>query len=325
MRIITIEEHMWTPALRERLSALPYEIAGPIPASPVPEMLLDTGERRLQHMDDMGVDMQVLSVTTPATQVLEPVDAVACAREANDLLGRVVSANPDRYQAFATLPTPDPERAADELERSVTELDLRGAMVHGRTGDRFLDHPSLSPVLERAEALGVPIYLHPQRPLAAVSDAYYSEGLPNNVAMAFSTFAWGWHVEAAVNAIRLIISGVFERTPGLQIILGHWGEMIPFFLERMDDMFGMFSGGQIAFTDTFLDHFHIAPSGIWSYRMLDYAMAAVGADRIVYSVDYPYQAPGDRYVRRFLEEAPISTPDKHKIGHQNIERLLGLK
>ena len=324
LRIIGVEEHIWTPALRELQSALPYEIAGPLGGPHgITERLLDVDEQRLRDMDAMGVDMQVLSVTTPATQVLEPEDAVVCAREANDLLGRVVAENPERFQAFATLPTPDPARAADELERCVVELGLRGAMVHGRTGDRFIDHPDFTPILERAATLGVPIHLHPQRPIAAVADAYYTQGLPDTVAMAFSAFGWGWHMETAVNAIRLVISGAFERAPGLQIILGHWGEMVAFYLERLDEMIGFFSH-DIAFADIFLDHFHLAPSGIQSYRMLEHAIAEVGADRIMYSVDYPFVAPLDGSARRFLQEAPISPADKHKIGHLNIERLLGL-
>ena len=324
LRIIGVEEHVWTPALRELQSALPYEIAGPLGGPHgITERLLDVDAQRLGDMDAMGVDMQVLSVTTPATQVLEPEDAVVCAREANDLLGRVVAENPERYQAFATLPTPDPPRAADELERCVVELGLRGAMVHGRTGDRFIDHPDFAPILQRAATLGVPIHLHPQRPVAAVADAYYTHGLPDTVAMAFSAFGWGWHMETAVNAIRLVISGAFEHAPGLQVILGHWGEMVAFYLERLDEMIGFFSR-DIAFADTFLDHFHLAPSGIQSYRMLEHAIAEVGADRIMYSVDYPFVAPLDGSARRFLEEAPISPADKHKIGHLNVERLLGL-
>ena len=323
LRIIGVEEHMCTSRLRDALRSLPYEVAGISYTDSIYGKLCDVNESRVRDMDAMGVDVQVLSLTTPATQVLEPHEAVTLAREANDFLAELVAANPTRYQGFATLPTPDPDAALDELERCISGLGHRGIMLHGRTGDKFIDHPDFAPIFARAAELRVPIHLHPQRPAATVSDFYYMQGLPEAVGKALSLAAWGWHVETAVNAIRLIISGAFERSPDLQIILGHWGELVPFFLERIDHMLGRVSR-EIAFAPTFLEHFHVAPAGIWSYPMLSNSISELGADRIMFSIDYPFIAPLDGSARRFLEEAPISPADKHKIGHVNAERLLRL-
>ncbi len=325
LKIIGLEEHLWTPGIRDRLTALPYSDTGLLSTDDITRRLDDVGEQRLRDMDAMGVDVQVLSVTTPATQVLEPGESVRLAREANDVIAQVIADNPGRFGGFATLPTPDPGAAAEELRRSVQELGLRGAMWHGRTGDKMIDHPDFAAIFDAAAELGVPIHLHPQRPAEAISDSYYGAGLPEMVGRFFSTMAWGWHMETAVNVIRLILGETFERAPGLQLILGHWGEMIPFFLERIEEMFGLVSadlGGR--FASAFAQNVHLAPAGMWSYPMLQHAIAEVGADRIVFSIDYPFLLPLDGQARRFLELAPISETDKHKIGHLNAERLLGL-
>ena len=163
----------------------------------------------------------MLSITTPGTQVLEPREGVRLSREANDLIARVVAGNPGRFAGFATLPSPDPVAAVEELWRSVQELGLRGVMLHGRTGDKLIDHADFAPIFDAAAELRVPIHLHPQRPVKAISDYYYSQGLPESIGRFFSTMAWGWHQETAVNAIRLILGGTFDRVPEPQIILGH--------------------------------------------------------------------------------------------------------
>ncbi len=323
IRIIGVEEHLWTPAIRERLLGMTYEQTGLLSTEAIVAKLSDVGEQRLADMDTMGIDVQVLSVTTPGVQVLPPGESVELAREANDLIAGLVGANPDRFAGFATLPTPDPGAAVEELHRAVTQLGLCGVMLHGRTGEKMIDHPDFVPFFDAAAALGVPVHLHPQRPVAAVSDFYYGDGLPDPIGKFFSTMAWGWHMETAINAIRLILSGTFDRLPDLQIILGHWGEMIPFFLERIDEMFSLVSDPADSFAQTFLEHFHLAPAGMWSYPMLQHAIAELGADRIVFSADYPFLPLNDGG-RRFLEQAPISASDKHKIGHLNAERLLGL-
>jgi len=325
LEVIAVEEHMWTPAIRDRLLALNYRQGEGLPEHLI-KALDGVGDQRLADMDAMGVDRQVLSIHTPGTQVLEPADAVTVSREANDILAAVVAAEPARYACFATLPTPDPATAVDELERCVRELGHCGAMVYGRTGEKFIDHPDFAPIFDKAGQLEVPIYIHPQRPIESVGEVYYTNGLPPLVGRLLSNFAWGWHVETAVNAIRLILSGAFEQPHAPQIILGHWGELIPFFLERLDEVFDLVTPSNAhGFADTFLNHFHLSPSGMWSYPMLEHAIAEVGAERIMFSVDYPFIRPTDGGARRFLEDAPISEQAKHEIGHLNAKRLLHLK
>ena len=326
LKIVGVEEHMWTPALRDHMLSVPPEVRGVSYNDALTHDLIEVGDRRLSDMDAMGVDVQVLSVTSPGVQVLQPPEASRLARDANDALARLVEENPTRYACFATLPSPDPAAAAEELERCVTELGHRGVMLHGRTGEKFIDHPDYVPIFDKAVELGVPIHLHPQRPTKVISDLYYMEGMPEMVGSVLSMFGWGWHIETAVNVIRLISSGALERRPSPQFILGHWGETIPFFLERLDQMVSPFlEAAPRTFAETFLEHFHIAPSAIWSYPMLTHAVATVGADRIMFSVDYPFHKPLDGEARRFLEGAPISVADKHKIGHLNASRLLGLE
>jgi predicted TIM-barrel fold metal-dependent hydrolase len=237
--VIALEEHWWPTELAAALERLsPDRRDGGLALFNDGERgrcLLDLGEDRLRDMDTQGVDVAVVSVTTPATQPLAPVDAVALAREANDQAAAAVAAHPDRLAAFATLPTPDPGAAIDELERSVTQLGLRGAMLHGRTGDRHLDDPEFCGVFEQAATLGVPIYLHPQMPSQDVRRLYY-DGYSDVVSGYFASGGWGWHMETGIEAVRLILAGTFDRSPNLQLILGHWGEMVVFFLERLNIM-----------------------------------------------------------------------------------------
>ena len=196
-------------------------------------------------------------------------------------------------------------------------------MIHGRTGDKLLDHPDFAPILAEAGALGVPIYIHPQAPPKAVRAAYY-EGLPDDVSSTLSTGVWGWHMETAINALRLILSGAFERTPSLQIILGHWGEMIPLYLERIDGASSFAKHLPKSVAQYFRDHFYVAPSGIWSWQMMMHTLNEIGSDRVLFAIDYPFQHPLDGSARAFLENAPISPSDKEKIGHINVEKLLRL-
>ena len=194
--------------------------------------LEDLSEERLRQMNDSGVDVQVLSLTTPATQNLAATDAVGLAREANDLVAATLRRYPDRFQGFAKLPTPGPVQAASELQRAVNDLGFKGAMLCGRTHERNLDHPVFTPIFEAAAELRVPLYIHPQIPQRSVRDAYYS-GFDDRIDLILATGGIGWHFETGVQFIRLILAGVFDRHPDLQIILGHWGEVVLFYLERL--------------------------------------------------------------------------------------------
>ena len=166
---------------------------------------------------------------------LEPADAVVLARESNDFLAEAIAKNPTRFGAFAALPTSSPDRAAEELQRRATNHAFQGAVVNGHTRGRYLDDPFFSPILECANSLSVPIYLHPTPPPEPVCQAWFS-GFAPFVSEMLAGAGWGWHIETALHVIRMILGGVFDRFPNLQIIVGHMGETLPFMLQRLDVM-----------------------------------------------------------------------------------------
>lgn len=324
MKIITLEEHFQTKAINDATRRFTGQFMAPREVSatastPLDSLIFDLGEERLRQMDIMGVDMQILS--TAGVQMLPAAEAIPLARDANDQLAAAIKAHPDRLAGFATLPMPDPEAAAAELERAVRQLGLKGAMIHGRINEHFLDDPSFRPVLAAAEALDVPIYLHPNVPPKVVQDVYYA-GLDPMVSQRLATAGWGWHMEAGIHAWRMILSGVFDRFPRLQVILGHWGEMIPYYLARTEKIVSQAPATkslQRRLSDYFVEQFYVTPSGLFTLPPFQLCLQILGADRIMYSVDYPIMAGAP--ARAFLEQAPISPADKEKIAHGNAERL----
>jgi uncharacterized protein len=320
MRVIALEEHFWTPAVAEAIGALRNPDAGP--DSPLGANLADLGERRLAAMDANGIDLQVISHTTPGVQHLDAATAVPLAREANDVLAEAVRAHPDRFAGLATLPTSDPAAAADELSRSVEDLGFLGAMVNGHTSGRFLDEPGFAPLLERFERLDVPLYIHPTEPVPAVRAAYY-EGFAPTVTWFLSAAAWGWHAETALHVLRMVLGGVFDRHPGLRVIVGHMGEMLPFMLQRVDDNLPpRVTGLDRLPSEYVLDHVVITTSGLFSVPPLRCALDVFGIERVLFSIDWPY-APNEEG-RRLLSEAPLEGEDLERFAHGNAERVLGL-
>ncbi len=234
-RIVAIEEHFVVPEVLAAWSRIPAgrhdSDTGGAGNDPLSQRLRDVGDRRLAEMDDQGVDVQVLSLNSPGVQNLAPADAVAVARDANDGLADIVRGSSGRFQAFAAVPTPNAAAAPEELERAVADLGFRGALLNGRTGTANMDAPQFDDLYATAERLQAPLYLHPQTPSAPVRDAYYS-GFGDQVDFSFANFGIGWHYETGVQLLRLIFSGVLDRYPNLQLIVGHWGELVLFFLER---------------------------------------------------------------------------------------------
>ncbi len=323
MKIIGLEEHFHTPELMAALRRANDDTMLLFQDKESRNRLLDLGEGRLRQMDLIGLDRMVLSVTTPATQALPPAEAVPLARQANDRLAAAVRAHPDRFSGFATLPTPDPAAAVRELRRSVQELGFVGAMLHGRTGERYLDHLDFRPLLAEAAALGVPLYLHPQMPPRSVREVYY-EGFGEKLDNVFAAGGWGWHIDAGIGALRLIVAGVFDEYPDLQLILGHWGETVTFFLERANLLTSQLPAGRKSVADCFRQHFYVAGSGIYHLPYLLSAIEIMGIDRVMYATDYPFVYHPDGLARHFLETAPLSETDRTKIAHGNAERLLRL-
>jgi hypothetical protein len=320
MRVISIEDHFWTPAIAEAIGALrnpDTDAGGPLAAN-----LLDLGERRLAAMDAAGIDLQVISHTTPGVQHLDAETAVPLAREANDALARAIAEHPDRFAGFATLPTSVPEAAADELERGVTELGFKGAMINGHTNGRFLDDRAFDVLLARAARLGVPLYLHPAEPVPAVRDAYY-QGFDPAVSWFLSAAAFGWHAETGVHVLRMVLGGVFDRHPELSLVIGHMGEMLPFMLQRVDDNLPpKVTGLDRLPSEYVLSNVHITSSGLFSIPPLQCALMVFGIERVLFSVDWPYATNEDG--RRLLDTAPLSPGDMELFAHGNAERVLGL-
>lgn len=281
----------------------------------------DLGSRRIASMDAHGIDMQIVSYSSPI-QLVPEARAVDLAKTANDRLARAIAEYPSRFGGFALLPWQAPHAAAEELERAVTELGLSGVLIVGRPGSDFVDHQRYAPVLAKLNDLRVPLYVHPFHPVPAVQQAYYG-GFSPEVTTQFSLGGWGWHHEAGIHVLRLILSGAFERFPDLEVISGHWGEMVPFYLPRLDDVMPQnITGLSTTITDAYRGHVWITPSGMFYEPQFEFIAQTIGLDRVIWSVDYPYLTLDG--TRRFLDGLCISDDDRHRIAHRNAEGLLRL-
>jgi predicted TIM-barrel fold metal-dependent hydrolase len=323
MRIITLEEHMTTPGIVNSSSG---GQGGGLPANAfiqsLEAKLLDVGEGRLADMDASGISMQVLSISANLIDKMEPSTGNAVACDANDAMAAAVRAHPDRFAAFATLALQDPQKAAAEFERCVRTLGFKGVMVNGTINGQFLDDPKFTPLFESAQALDVPIYLHPAPPPKTVMDAYFS-GLPGQLGFALATAGWGWHVETGLHCLRLMITGVFDRFPKLKIIVGHMGENLPFSIARAQAVFERAASNvKRPVGEYFRDHFYLTTSGYFTNPPFQCMLDVVGADHIMFSVDYPFSP--NAMGRKFLDNLPISPENMEKIAHGNAEKLLKL-
>jgi predicted TIM-barrel fold metal-dependent hydrolase len=331
LRTITLEEHFVTPAFLEgpgqRFKSRAREANASSLMMPgfsnIAERLSDLDQLRIKDMDSAGIDMQILSLTSPGTEQLAGNEAENLAHEVNDQLAKAVRRHPQRLAGFATLPTAAPEAAARELERTVKEYGFKGAVINGHIRGRYLDDPFFWPILERAEALHVPIYLHPTQPPQPVIQASYTGNFPPEVTAGLIGAAWGWHIETAIHVLRIILSGAFDHYPGLQFIIGHMGEGLPFMLPRL--------GHTLPQQVTKLKH----PITAYLRENLSYTFSGfnftpnfidllfqVGVDRILFSADYPFGSM--EAARTFLEQLPVSPADRERIAHGNAERLLHL-
>lgn len=323
MRLIAVEEHVLPSHVREAW------LAAPPPHDPVSaiadggetgERLADLGEGRLALMDEQGVDVQVLSLTTPGLHNMEPAPAVAAGQRVNDLIAEACARHPDRFQGLAALPTPDPDAAPRELERAVRELGLKGALLCGRTRERHLDHPALRPTLAMAAQLGVPLFIHPQVPPPEVRAASYS-GIGERADLALAAFGLGWHYEAGLAWVRLAAAGVFDELPDLQIILGHWGEVVLFYLERTGAVLDRALDLDRSLADYARRNLYVTGSGMWSETYLRRCLDIVGPERLLFSTDYPYQYRPGGEPRRFLEQVALDKPGRRGLAFANWERL----
>lgn len=324
MRIIAFEEHFTIPAItqahKDHPSVRYFQADNPNTA--LVTALTDIDAARIAAMDEAGVGVQILSQTTPGPEILEPGLSVKLARQSNDTLAEAVALHPDRLLGFASLPLADPVTAVNEFERSITQLGFVGANINGHVNGEYLDNEKFWPVLEKAAELEVPIYLHPTRPTQPVVDALYS-GFAPKVSEVLAGAAWGWHADTALHSLRLIIAGVFDRFPGLQLIIGHQGEFLPAAIDRAEQVFNEAFALDTPIRQVFDEHFWFAvSSGYNAYPPFAALVHAVGTDRIVFATDYPY-APMKPAVD-FLNSLPLSERDREKIAHRNAEGLLRL-
>jgi uncharacterized protein len=324
MKIYGLEEHMATADVVEAWKRQDPQLTEPMMrwalSSNLTPALLDLDEGRLAAMDDAGIDIAVLSMTTPGLQNLDAAEAVALQGTANDAIAAAVGRYPERLQGFATLATPAPAAAAAELQRAVVELGLNGAMIYARSGETMADAIEFWDIYEAAAHLRAPIYLHPRAPLPLVNEAYYG-GFGEPVDSMLATGAIGWHYDAGLTLVRMITSGLFDRFPDLQVILGHWGEVVLFYLDRVAVLDGL-THLQRPFEEYFGSNVFITPGGISSHKYLRWSLETVGSERLMYASDYPFNREHDGSVPRFLDTAPINDADRESIAFGNWEKLV---
>jgi uncharacterized protein len=338
MEIIAFEEHYTLPAIADAHPNSPRKLFDESRGGRgwPPPGIEDLGEGRIAAMDAAGIDVQILS-NVPGVEAVEIPQAVELARQANDAVVTAATEHPDRFLGFATLPMRDPDAAVAELERTVRDHGFVGALINGHVDGRYLDDPFFWPVFESAEALDVPIYLHPTVPPQRVIDAYYV-GLAPAVSAKLAVAGLGWHIDTGIHCVRLILGGVFDRFPKLQVIVGHHFEALSWMAWRTDYSFppeesglkrtikeylrenfyggilaGEFAGMQPGATD---------PSWSLSFNAYQAMANVIGVDRVVFTADYPFA--NMEAGRRFLEQMPIPPVDREKIAHVNAERLLRL-
>lgn len=325
MRVIALEEHFSTPAMAAMATPPGRGSVYNDVLARLSPILDDLGEARLADMDAAGLDVQVLSMMAPGAQALTGDEAIAASRAANDHLAEAVRAHPGRFVGMAALPTSDASAAGDELARAVTELGFKGGTVNGTTQGRFLDASGFDPLFRVAQSLDVPLYLHPAPPPVSVTQAYYT-GFSPMVDTLLATSGWGWHAEAGLHALRMMLGGVFDRFSRLQVILGHMGEFVPAATSRLEAIFDGQRRRELGLERPVghyvRENLYYTTSGYTDDAMTRYLVDIVGVDRVMFAVDYPFLA--NATATSWLAATPLADDEREAIAHRNAERVLGL-
>jgi 2,3-dihydroxybenzoate decarboxylase len=314
--IVALEEHYFDPAWNETADIPRHTPRGP---SPFLTRLEDLAEKRISEMDEAGIDLQVISHSPPGAQGVRAEAAVAWARAANDRLHAAIRQHPTRFAGLASVPTADAKAGADELERAVIKLGFKGGMIHSLSEGPLLDEKRFWPIFERAEALDVPLYLHPADPHPAVIETYY-RGYEKTHPM-FLRAAWGFTFETGTQAMRLILGGVLNAYPKLKIILGHLGETIPYVIDRADEALSRDTPMK-NFREVFRRNFYVTTSGFFSDTALQCCLQALGPDRVMFSVDWPYASNVAGV--QWIQKTPLDPSIRQKIMSDNAKHLLRL-
>ncbi len=326
MKVIAVEEHFAMPP-KPGASApkgLPPLEQGTMIGAPWltnPPCASDFDDVRIGIMDETGVTMQVIS--TPFGQVWPAATAVQQCKEANDYLAEAIKRHPDRYAGFAAIPTAVPEACASEIERAVKELGFVGCLIGNRIdGTKFLDDPAFEDFLAKCEELDVPIYLHPGAPPAQVTEMCYS-GFDDKMISVLSRYGMGWHVDSGLHMLHMIMSGVFDRYPKLQVILGHWGELLPYYIDRFDTtMPAEFAGLKHAPSYYLRNNMYVTSSGVQTPECLEFCIKVLGSDRVMYSADYPFASTEGS--EKLLNCPSLTRDEKEKFAYANAARLMKL-
>ena len=283
--------------------------------------LIDVEDRRLKQMDDLGVDMHLLSLTAPGVQMFDADTATDLAALANDRLAEIIARHPTRFAGLASFAPHSPKRAAREMERAITELKLNGFILNSHTHDEYLDDPKYWPVLEAAEALDACIYIHPRAASYGLKGPLQDYGMDSAM--------WGYGVEVGTHAVRMMTSGLFDHFPKLKICIGHMGEALPFWIWRINFMnsraqtIGRSPKTELSMAEYFQRNFVITTSGVEDPLALRYAIDKIGIDNVMWAIDYPYQ-PMPPAVE-FMDAAPVSEAERHQLYHGNAERIFHIK
>ena len=319
-KILQEKPEAWDPGFR----SLWGFFLGPTPrATALAERIQDLGARRIADMDSSGIARQILLLTSPGVQVFDPATGSAIARDTNDELGENINRHPDRYTGLAAIAPHDPANAVKELERAVRRLGMRGAVVNSHTQGRYLDEPEFWPIFEAAEALDVPVYIHPNTPPNAMIQPFLPRGLDGAI--------YGFAVETGLHLLRIIVAGVFDRFPRLKIALGHLGEGLPFWLFRLDYMHRSmvtakrYPGAQPLRkkpSDYLRENVWITTSGMQWAPAIQFCQQVLGYDRVLYAMDYPYQFVPEEV--KVTDEMPISEAQRTLLYQTNAERLFKL-
>lgn len=301
-----------------------FYLGSPSPrATKIIERLQDLGPQRIQDMDDRGIDRQIIAATAPGVQVLDRDTAVAMAVEANDMLGEACLAQPDRYTGMALCAPQAPEEAAKEIERSVGKYGFRAVMINGHTQGEYLDNPKFWPILDTAAKLNLPIYIHPTGMPKAMVQHFLESGLDGAV--------YGFGVDTGLHALRLIVSGVFDRLPDLKIIIGHMGEALPFWQYRIDYMheagvrsqrYDFLRPLQKKASEYLRDNFYITNSGVAWEPAIRFTQETVGVENTLYAMDYPYQCDVEEVIA--LDAMNMDPATKKKFFQTNAEKVFKL-
>ena len=323
MRIIAIEEHVSTPLYDGMQTITPRRRNSMIDRKQrvghdVDEELLNISNTRIAAMNEAGIDLQVLSLTMPGCQGLDAATSIKVARDANERMAAAASAHPERFAAFAALPTPDIAASVKELERTVKEHGFKGAMINGHTNGEFLDDKKYWPIFETAQGLDVPIYLHPRdpHPAAKIYFAGYEE---------MATAGWGFTMDTVSHVLRMIFAGLFDAFPKLTLILGHLGEGLPFYLDRLEDhtcLAAKRRGLKKTVAEVMHQNVIVTTSGNFSPPAFQCTRDVLGIDKIIFSVDWPYES--NKLGVAFLNRLSLSPAEMEMLAHGNAERVLKL-